>query len=132
MGRSMIGPLRMEISGSSDGKKKYRQADRERIFKIASLTGQIEAAKKRGNTETVDRLTSERNKTVAQVRKRISNTDFAGALPLALNPRNAGSIRRDLREIERRAALGGRGNENYGKLVPGGNAASNRARGINR
>jgi hypothetical protein len=132
MGRSIIGPLRMEIGTSSDGGKKYRQADRERIFKIASLTGQIEAAKKRGNTATVERLTTERNKTVAQVRKRISNTDFAGALPMALNPRNAGSIRRDLAEIERRAKLGGPANQNYGKLVPGGNAASNRARGITR
>lgn len=122
MGDSLIGPLRTE-TGS------LRQADRERIFQVASLTGQIDAARKRGNTDTVQRLTSERDSVVSKLRKRVSGTAFGGALNAALSPSRSGGIRRELTAIEKRAQTNP---EVYGRLVPGGNAASNRARGINR
>lgn len=122
MGRSMVGPLRTEAGN-------LRQADRERIFQVASLTGQIGAARRRGNTETVQRLTAQRDEVVGKLRKRVSGTAFGGALNAALSPSRSGGIRRELGEIERRARLNP---ATYGRLVPGGNAASNRARGINR
>jgi hypothetical protein len=123
MGDSLIGPLRTETGG-------LRQADRERIFQVASLTGQIGAARKRGNTDTVQRLTAERADVVGKLRKRVSGTAFGGALNAALSPSRSGGIRRELGEIERRASLGGNAGQTYGRMVPGGNAASNRARGI--
>lgn len=120
MGRTMVGPLRTEAGN-------LRQADRERIFKVASLTGQIGAARKRGNTERVASLTSQRDAEVGKLRKRVSGTAFGGALTAALSPSRSGGIRRELGEITRRA----KANPGvYGRLVPGGNAASNRARGI--
>jgi hypothetical protein len=120
MGRSMIGPLRTE-SGN------LRQADRERIYKVASLTGQIGAARKRGNDERVASLTSQRDAEVSKLKKRVSGTSYGSALTAALSPTRSGGIRRELGEIRRRAKANP---DVYGKLVPGGNAASNRARGI--
>lgn len=125
MGDSLIGPLRTETGG-------LRQADRERIFQIASLTGQIAAAKRNKNTEAAQRLTAERADVVSKVRKRVSGTAFGGALNAALSTSRSGGIRRELGEIERRASLGGTAGQTYGRMAPGGNAASNRARGINR
>jgi hypothetical protein len=120
MGRGLVGPLRTEAGN-------LRQADRERIFQVASLTGQIGAARKRGATDTVQRLTGERDAVVGKLKKRVSGTAFGGALNAALSPSRSGGIRRELDAIERRAQ---KNPEVYGRMVPGGNAASNRARNI--